>query len=176
MRVDVSIAPSNHTIAGVGTIEEASKSKIYSHDFTGSSTAHNLYNPYYQAYLPATDRPNFNEVSGIAGPDHGSDFPGFLNAHPGPYNYWETVNSYTSEHSNREQEPTHCYRRTLPDAEEYASPSGHLTETVYTDERGEAYVTYKPGDAFYLEPPAEIPRTGRRRRRRQGHQERRPGL
>jgi hypothetical protein len=150
MRLDVSIAPSNHTLGGVGQILGAKKARIYSHDFTGDTTAHNLYNPYYGAYIPATDRPGFNEVSGIAGPDHGSDFPGFLNEHPNPYPFWKLVPSSTSEHSGREEEQTHCLRRTLPDELEYASPSGHLTETLYTDERGEAYVVYKPGDAFYL--------------------------
>ena len=40
----------------MGQLSGASKAVIYSHDFTGASTAHNLYNPYYGAYIPATDR------------------------------------------------------------------------------------------------------------------------
>jgi hypothetical protein len=150
MRIDLAIAPSNHTLGGVGQLEQVLKSKIYSHDFAGTTSHNNLYNPYYNTYLPATDRPGYNEVSGIAGPDHGADFPGFLNEHPGPYPFWEFVPSYTSEHSNREEEATKCARRLLPAYEEYESPKGHLIETLYTDENGEAYAIYKPGDAFYL--------------------------
>ncbi len=150
MRIDLAIAPSNHTLGGVGQLKEVLKSKIYSHDFAGTTTPNNLYNPYYSTYLPATDRPGYNEVSGIAGPDHGADFPGFLDEHPGPYPFWKFVPSYTSENSNREEEATKCARRLLPTYEEYASPKGHLIETLYTDENGEAYAIYKPGDAFYL--------------------------
>jgi hypothetical protein len=151
MRIDVAIAPSEEGIGGVGTFQEIRKAKVYSHDFEGDSLHNNLYNPYYSTYLPATDRPGFNEDSGIAGPVHGNDFPGFLNAHPDPYHFWEFVPSYTSEHSNRVEEKTKCLKRVTPGNEvEYESPKGHLIETLYTDENGEAYVVYKPGDAFYL--------------------------
>ena len=95
MRIDVSIAKNagGSDIGGVGQLGGADKAVIYSHDFTGATTAHNLYNPYYGAYIPATDRPGVNEVSGIDGPSPGGDFPGFLNEHPDPYTFWTSVKS-----------------------------------------------------------------------------------
>jgi hypothetical protein len=148
MRIDVSIAKNagGSDLGGVGQIDGADKAVIYSHDFTGGTTAHNLYNPYYGAYIPATDRPGVNEVSGIDGPSPGGDFPGFLNEHPEPYTFWDAVQS-----SNfRRSEPTRCLRRENGEPREYLTPSGPLSRTVYTDERGEAYLTYTPGNQFYL--------------------------
>jgi hypothetical protein len=148
LRIDVSIAKNagGGDLGGVGQIRGADKAVIYSHDFTGATTAHNLYNPYYDAYIPATDRPGVNEVSGVDGPSPGGDFPGFLNEHPEAYPFWESVQS-----SNfREPEPTRCLRRENSEPREYLTPGGPLTETFYTDERGEAYVTYTPGDQFFL--------------------------
>jgi hypothetical protein len=148
MRIDVSIAKNtgDEDLGGVGQLSGASKAVIYSHDFTGASTAHNLYNPYYGAYIPATDRPGVSEASGVDGPSPGGDFPGFLNLHPAPYRFWTSVQS-----SNyRRSESTECLRREGDEPSEYETPSGPLTETFYTDERGEAYLTYSPGDEFYL--------------------------
>ena len=84
MRVDVQIAKNEggSDLGGVGQISGASKAMIYSHDFTGNAeAAGNLYNPYYGAYIPATDRP-VKQASGIDGPSPGGDFPGFLNSAP----------------------------------------------------------------------------------------------
>lgn len=147
MRIDVSIAKNEGGLGGVGQISGADKATIYSHDFTGRTSAHNLYNPYYGAYIPATDRPNVNEVSGIDGPSPGGDFPGFLNDHPDPYVFWTSVKSA----NYRSSRSTGCLRRENSEPSEYVTPAGPLTETFYTDERGEAYVTYQPGNAFYLE-------------------------
>jgi hypothetical protein len=146
MRIDVSIAANKGApdLGGVGQISAASKALIYSHDFTGATTAHNLYNPYYGAYIPATDR-GLSEASGVTGPSPGGDFPGFLNKHPEPYVFWTPV----LESNKRISHETKCLRDTQHG--NYWTPSGPLTETFYTDERGEAYVTYTPGDAFYLE-------------------------
>jgi hypothetical protein len=148
MRIDVSIAKNGggSDLGGVGQIGGAEKSKVYSHDFTGATTAHNLYNPYYGAYIPATDRPGVNEVSGIDGPSPGGDFPGFLNKHTEAYRYWTSVLS-----SNfRTSESTKCLRREGAEPSVYQTPSGPSTETFYTDERGELYVTYTPGNQFFL--------------------------
>jgi hypothetical protein len=148
MRIDVSIAKNTGgtDIGGVGQIGGADKAVVYSHDFTGATTAHNLYNPFYGAYIPATDRPGVNEVSGIDGPSPGGDFPGFLNEHPNPYTFWTSVQSGNV----RRPESTQCLRREGGELSDYQTPSGPLTETFYTDERGEAYVTYTPGDQFFL--------------------------
>jgi outer membrane biosynthesis protein TonB len=154
LRIDVSIAANEGgtDLGGVGQISGASKAQIYSHDFTGNAVPEgNLYSPYYGAYIPSTDRP-VSEASGIAGPSPGGDFPGFLNEHPNPYTFWNSVHSA----NNRISSPTGCLRRAprlateATPEDDYQTPSGFRTETFYTDERGEAYVTYTPGDAFYL--------------------------
>ncbi len=140
MRVDVHLAANEggSSLGGVGQISGASKAQIYSD------------NPYYSAYIPATDRPEA-QASGIDGPSPGGDFPGFLNKHPEPYNFWTSV--LTS--GSRTAESTGCLQRTGGQDDEegstyYQTPSGSLNETFYTDERGEVLVKYTPGDGFYL--------------------------
>jgi hypothetical protein len=145
IRIDVNLAKNEGggDLGGVGQISGASKALIYSHSFNGNAEeSGNLYNPYYGAYIPATDRA-VPEASGIDGSSPGGDFPAFLNDHPGPYPFWTSVSSKGYRYS----ESTGCLRR---DESDYVTPSGTLTETFYTDERGEAYVTYTPGDGFYL--------------------------
>jgi len=150
MRIDMSIAKNTggSDLGGVGQLSGASKAVVYSHSFDGNSNAGgNLYNPYYGAYIPATDRP-VNEASGVDGPSPGGNFPGFLNEHPAPYTYWTSVRS--SNYRSGSQS-TGCLRRVNAQPSEYMTPTGALTETFYTDERGEAYVTYTAGNTFYLE-------------------------
>jgi hypothetical protein len=154
MRIDVRLAKNEGSgIGGVGQISGASKAQLYSHNFNGNAEeANNLYNPYYGEYIPATDRP-VNEASGITGSSPGGDFPGFLNTHPQPYTFWESVLS--GEY--REGHPTGCLRRApgkstdATSEDDYFTPNGYSRETFYTDERGEAYVTYTPGDGFFFE-------------------------
>ncbi len=135
IRVDVHLAANEGgaSLGGVGQISGATKSQVYSD------------NPYYSAYIPATERP-VAQASGIDGPKHGGDFPGFLNGE-GPYTFWTSV--HTS--GERSSESTGCLRRT-DDREPiyYQTPSGSLNETFYTDERGEVLVSYSPGDGFYF--------------------------
>jgi hypothetical protein len=140
IRIDVHLAPNEggSSLGGVGQISGASKAQIYTN------------NPYYSAYIPATDRPEA-QASGIDGPSPGGDFPGFLNKHPEPYAFWTSVLSTGS----RTAESTGCLQRTGGQDEEegstyYQTPSGSLNETFYTDERGEVLVKYTPGDGFYL--------------------------
>ncbi len=153
MRIDVSIKGNTAGgIGGVGQISGASKAQIYSHDFTGNPGAEgNLYAPYYGAYIPATDR-GLPESSGVTGPSPGGDFPGFLNSHPDPYTFWTSVLTADERYSHS----TGCLRREDAQPSEYQTPSGPLNETFYTDERGELYVTYTPGDGFYLENLPEL--------------------
>ncbi|HSZ69591.1 MAG TPA: hypothetical protein VK756_04450 [Solirubrobacteraceae bacterium] len=154
LRVDVRIAPNTPGgINGVGQISGASKAQIYSRNFNGDAEeADNLYNPYYGEYIPATNRP-VNEASGIDGSSPGGDFPGFLNKHPEPYTFWNSVLSSEP----RSAHATGCLRRApgkstdATEEDDYFTPGGDLRETFYTDERGEAYVTYTPGDGFYFE-------------------------
>jgi hypothetical protein len=157
LRIDVALAPNagGSDLGGVGQITGASKAQIYSHNFDGNATeSGNLYAPYYGAYIPATDRP-INEASGVDGPSPGGDFPGFINSHPGPYTFWNALNV----HGARVSSDTGCLRRTFGSTlsteaspeDDYQTPGGPTAETFYTDERGEVYVTYTPGDQFYLE-------------------------
>ncbi len=157
MRLDVKLAKNEggSDLGGVGSIEGASKAVLYSHNFNGNAGEEgNLYSPYYGAYIPATDRP-VNEASGITGSSPGGDFPGFLNAHPNPYTFWDSV-------LNREQRgagsPTGCLRRApgrstdaTPEDDYFTPGETYLTQSFYTDERGEAYVVYTPEDGFYFE-------------------------
>jgi hypothetical protein len=148
LRIDVRMAKNEggSDLGGVGQIAGASKAQVYSHDLTGNAEpGGNLYNPYYGAYIPATDRP-VNEASGIDGPSPGGDFPGFLNKHPEPYTFWNSVRSGNFLNS----ESTGCLRRTDVQPSEYQTPEGFRSETFYTDERGEVYLAYTPGDGFYL--------------------------
>jgi hypothetical protein len=156
MRVDVKIAKNEggEDIGGVGQISGASKALIYSRNFNGNSEEEgNLDNPYYGEYIPSTDRP-VNEASGVDGPSPGGDFPGFLNKHPEPYTFWTALNGSEP----RTASPTGCLRiapgkrstEATPE-DDYFTPGGDRSETFYTDERGEAYATYEPGDGFYFE-------------------------
>ncbi len=137
LRVDVHLAANEggSSLGGVGQISGATKSQVYSD------------NPYYSAYIPATERP-VPQASGVDGPKHGGDFPGFLNEE-GPYTFWTSVH-----HSGeRSTESTGCLRRNFGGEEGpvyYQTPSGTLNETFYTDERGEVLVSYTPGDGFYF--------------------------
>ncbi len=153
LRIDVSLAPHTGGLSGVGEISGASKAQIYSHDFTGAPNEGNLYNPYYGAYIPATDR-GLPQSSGVTGPSPGGDFPGFLNTHPDPYTFWTSVKN---ANYRGDSHSTGCLRREGAQPSEYETPSyAPQTETFYTDERGEVYVTYTPGDGFYLENLPEL--------------------
>ena len=157
LRIDVRLAKNEggSDIGGVGSISGASKALIYSHDFDGNAEVEgNLYNPYYGEYIPSTDRP-VNEASGITGSSPGGDFPGFLNKHSEPYTFWTSVLSSEPREAGH---PTGCLRRApgkstdaTPEDDYYTPGGGFMRETFYTDERGEAYVTYTPGDGFYFE-------------------------
>jgi len=157
LRIDVRLAKNTggSDLGGVGDISGASKALIYSHNFDGDAGAEgNLYNPYYGEYIPSTDRP-VNEASGIDGSSPGGDFPGFLNKHPEPYTFWTSVLSSEPREAGH---PTGCLRRApgrstdaTPEDDYFTPGGGFLRETFYTDERGEAYVTYTPGDGFYFE-------------------------
>ena len=103
MRIDVSIAGNEggSDLGGVGQISGASKALIYSHNFNGDAEEEdNLYNPYYGAYIPATDR-GLPQSSGVTGPSPGGDFPGFLNNHSEPYTFWTSVKSANERSSHR---------------------------------------------------------------------------
>jgi hypothetical protein len=160
-------------ISGVGGLYSVAKALIYSHNFdgdtiTGETTPGDLYNPYYGEYIPSTSRP-YTESSGVDGvydggnpASSGDDFPGFSNGNTSPYTFWQALDESTVDSSTAN---TDCLRRTDGDDDgyEYGYPGDPLfgpqyyqtpdyptSVTVYTDERGEAYVDYNPGNGFYL--------------------------
>jgi hypothetical protein len=162
--VTVSIAPNlgGTDLGGVGGLYSADKELIYSHNWDGNTTngrntVGNLYNPYYYEYIPSTDR-YYNESSGITG-IAGDNFPGFDLVNNQPYKFWTAEDATT----NNKWAHTICLRRS--DAgysddngnkdrgtEYYPEPDPSQADSVIveTDERGEAFVDYNPGDGFYL--------------------------
>jgi hypothetical protein len=104
---------------GLGGVYGVSKWLIYSHDFDGSAASPlslptstsaltstgtaNLYNPYYQEYIPSTQRP-ISEASGITGvyngggaASSGDDFVGFSDGHTSPYTFWTALDGSTTD-------------------------------------------------------------------------------
>jgi hypothetical protein len=149
-RVDVSIAPNSGSptdISGVGSLEKADKTQVYSRDGNGTFAAHNLYAPFYDAYIPATSRPGLS--SGIDGPAAGNNFTGFLFS--GLYDFWDIARTLRSA----VPAPTTCLRRSDQAPLYRQTPSGAQSVAVYTDEHGEAQVEYNPGgrggSGFYFD-------------------------
>ena len=154
--VKVAINPNSGTstsIDGVGSLSAADKQLTYSRDFTGNaSLEHNLYAPFYDAYIPATARPG-GVSSGIDGALDTQDFPGFSGTSH-KYHFWNTFNP-----TNETASPTSCLRyssdsnpenRSDPGNMYYQTPSGQTAVTVYTDQNGEAQVQYEPGKGFFF--------------------------
>jgi hypothetical protein len=112
---------------GLGGLYGISKWLVYSHDFDGVGLDHagnpigsplaspspttaltstgtaNLYNPYYQEYIPSTERP-ISEASGITGvydggnaASSGDDFPGFSDGYTDPYTFWTALKGSTTD-------------------------------------------------------------------------------
>jgi hypothetical protein len=158
-RIDVTIAQNSggaSDISGVGSLAPQSKDMSYSRDFTGNPTPDNLYAPFYNEYIPSTAANDGDASSGIDGPAHGNDFPGFLNNDP-EYHFWDiayTLGSNTGV-------ATECLRYSASDdpqadsptanpGDYYQTPSGASSVVVYTDEHGEAQAQYVPGEGYYF--------------------------
>ena len=77
LRVDVRIAA-----GGIGSLEKADKDDIYVRDRTkADNTPHNLYAPFYKAYVPAAGPSfTFSDRSGVAGAFVSNNFPGYQNS------------------------------------------------------------------------------------------------
>ena len=155
-RLDVAIAANSGApgdISGVGSLGGVSKMKVYSRDHTGGSSDHNLYAPFYSQYIPATSAPSAS-ASGIDG-QAANNFPGFL-VKGGLYDNW-SVAAYLVQAMGGN---TNCLLRrssvlTL-DVAQWDKifrqlPSGPQNVVVYTDEHGEAQVTYTPGTGMFFD-------------------------
>ncbi len=142
-RVDVSIAANKGgtDLGGVGSLEKADKTSVYSRNTLGTQLAHNYYAPFYATYIPATTRGPF--TSGIDGPAQGNNFRGFLVN--GLYDYWDIAEVL------RTAVPvdTTCLRRKDETPQYRQTPDGWQSVVVYTDEHGEAQVEYNPGTGAY---------------------------
>ena len=154
-RVDLAIAPNTGAagdISGAGALVAADKSVVYSRDGNGTTTTpHNLYAPYYDQWIPATNAPG-PEASGIDGPAKGNNFTGFL--FDGLYHNWDTYSLASAKALT-----TKC-NQTVGDPR--TTPAGDQTVAVYTDEHGEAQVAYEPyaGGFYYDSLPVVLNRSG----------------
>jgi hypothetical protein len=136
LRVDVRIAA-----GGIGSLEKADKDNIYVRDRTKpDETAHNLYAPFYQAYIPAAG--NDVDRSGVAGSFVSNNFPGFLSG--GVYDYYTTY-PFPFDDPTRGDDTVIC-RDELGNARPNITGADHVA--VYTDEHGEAFVAYNPNTGF----------------------------
>jgi len=135
LRLDVSLGAGS-----VGSLTKADKTDIYIRDASLSpETPHNLYAPFYQAYIPTVNQ-LFTDGSGVAG-SFSNNFTGFLG--DGLYDYWDTFQVHTRSGFNA------CFDvlgRPVP------TPSGDDSVAVYTDEHGEAYVQFNPNTGINLTP------------------------
>ena len=139
-RIDVRLAGT------VGSLEKAEKNVLYSRNRTGvggtggipASNAHNLYAPFYVAWIPATSAPQTSSGT------HGAianNFPGYQNN--GPYDYWTLLNPRDlpgEDNDCRDVGGTGQFG----DRGFIRQPVGYDRATVYTDEHGEAIVQFNP--------------------------------
>jgi hypothetical protein len=149
-RIDLQIAS-----GGVGTFVGVDKHQVYVVDakpyvdrksFVGSEywSWWDLYAPFYNAYIPATERPG--EASGITAAEHTSNFEGFLVN--GKYDFWKLLKEQVV---NGDREAVVSAYDTLHTW--LPTPEGAFdTVSVYTDEHGEAIVGYDPDAGFFWTP------------------------
>jgi hypothetical protein len=142
-RVDVAIAANKggSDLGGVGSLEPADKTAVYSRNTLGTPSAHNYYAPFYDTYIPSTSRGPLS--SGIDGPAQGNNFRGFLV--DGLYNYW----SFAEVLRTAVPVSTTCLRSKDGQPVNRQTPAGPQNVAVYTDEHGEAQVEYHPGTGAY---------------------------
>ena len=154
-RVDVAIAPNSGApgdISGVGSLGPVSKQRVYSRDHFGTAADHNIYAPFNTQWIPATAAGNAS--SGIDG-ETANNFNGFL-VPKGLYTNWDIAATFATALGGN----TNCLLRRDPrrmvDSVDWSRtfrqlPSGAQTIAVYTDEHGEAQVSYTPGTGMYFD-------------------------
>jgi hypothetical protein len=145
-------------IGGVGTLQALTKDTVYVRDpNAGADAPHNFYAPFYRAYIPAT----LAELDGRYGLASGTDWqPG--GNYPTTYNcataktngvdcsypYWEKDATLSSVVGGA----TRCARDFQNGSPEWRNtPTGDQGIAVYSDEHGEAMVSYVPGWDFYYD-------------------------
>ena len=105
----------------------------------GTGYPHNLYAPFYNAYIPAAG-PGLNFRTGPyqAGTNN---FPGYIE--DGVYSYWNTFNKTYRNGYNGCKDVL---------GNDVPMPTGADKVEVYTDEHGEAWVKFYPYRGLFLEP------------------------
>ncbi len=152
LEVDVALLAGSN----VGSLSKADKSAIYNRNTPtyGGSTAnignpHMLYAPFYKAYIPASlPFVQWNGTSGVAGTGN-ADFRNYLTLGLyygmttsdtlgiGKYDYWDTFTFDSWDASNNCKDVLGHY---------IEAPSGADEVAVYTDEHGQAFVTFNPAN------------------------------
>ena len=136
LRVDVRIGP-----GGVGGLEKADKDDIYVRDSSiPDGRPHNLYAPFYRALIPASLPIDNGTTSGVSG-SFTNNFPGWLDQ-DGRYDYYALARRHTEDplrNRNICRDELGNYR---------TSPTGFDHVGVYTDEHGEAFVSFNPNTGF----------------------------
>jgi hypothetical protein len=171
-RIDVAIADNSGAAtdtSGIGSLHKNDKRAWDSRDRqaganagSGSDAAHNLYAPFYSAYVPATADGSWTllgtPVSGTDGPAMGNDFPGFLVGDQSGgegdwYDYDNTYDYWDIAHVFREGlgAATSCLNRLDRSPTNRLLPQGAQSVAVYSDEHGEAQVDYRPGTGAYYD-------------------------
>jgi hypothetical protein len=153
LRVDVALtnAGADHS---AGTLSKADKSAIFNRSDAvyGGTTAdnadpHNLYAPFYKAYVPAVvPILDLNTTSGVEG-SIGGNYGNWLTSgaygvptteeDPFIYDYWDTFSLATQWGNND------CYG---VNGRPISQPNGATEVAVYTDEHGQAYVQFNPAN------------------------------
>ena len=182
-RVDFTIAQNKDMLkpiadqkdtGGVGSLRKTDKHSLYSADRAANANAgssylnphnddpHNLYAPFYSAYIPATGAPEA-EASGTDGLP-GNDFTGYLvgDRQGGEgdtadrdfrYDYWDIAHEFTGRTLNAVE--TQCLRRNDEARLERLTamrqtPEGAQKVAIYTDEHGVGDVNFEPGSGFWF--------------------------
>jgi hypothetical protein len=160
LRVDVALGAAST----VGTLSAVDKTDIYIRDASKyASDPHNLYAPFYKAYIPAAWGNLNNPTSGVYGASFANNYASFLTqgfdlqapvtapatvdsslfGHAPLYDYWEAFPLVTQDGYNG------CYD---VNNDPFPLPTGNLSQAVYTDEHGEAYVQFNPDMGNVLTP------------------------
>jgi hypothetical protein len=154
VRLDLAIAPNSGLpgdISGVGSLGPVAKQRVYSRDKLGTASDHNIFAPFNRQWIPATAAGT--AASGIDG-EFANNFNGFLVN--GLYTNWDVALTLSSALGGN----TNCLLRREPDLKLESInwsknfrqlPSGAQTIVVYTDEHGEAQVSYTPGTGMFFD-------------------------
>ncbi len=139
LRVDTHIAA-----GGIGSLEKADKDDIYVRDRTKpDNTPHNLYAPFYRAWIPAAGPDAFHSNrSGVAGTFVSNNFPGFLDS--GVYDFYDAY-AFKNDDPTRGDRTIVCYDELH---QQRPNIAGYDHVAVYTDEHGVAFVSYDPDAGF----------------------------